>query len=218
MDAQSELQCRWWYRLLRVILLPLYALVLVVTLWLIYDGYHPRKLVDEGRSLIVCDNGEAYPASGPDYFLDVGAQLSGPDAGTAKNLCAYGTAQAPSEGTVTVVMPDGGNIMGVPHPGVDGPHLMLRYRKYHGGRLAKNVINAFPESKNGKRVLEFAQLFNFNVKVAWTTEGGWTVAFLYMAVAWILIHVAFVTARGAVLYVAVGRFLPKAGLRGWLTL
>jgi hypothetical protein len=71
--AQSEptrLESKWWYRLLRVILLSLYGLVLIVTLGLIFGEEHPRNLVDAQRSLIVCDDGKTYPKRGANARRD----------------------------------------------------------------------------------------------------------------------------------------------------
>ena len=47
-------------------------------------------------------------------------------------------------------------------------------------------------------------------------EGSWAKALAYMAIAWLIIHLAFVALRGAIIYVAVGKFLPVRGLRGWI--
>jgi len=63
-EHAKGLESKWWYRLLRVILIPLYGLVLFVTLWLIYIEEHPRSVTDEQRSLIVCDDGKTYPVAG----------------------------------------------------------------------------------------------------------------------------------------------------------
>jgi hypothetical protein len=49
-------------------------------------------------------------------------------------------------------------------------------------------------------------------------EGSWAKTLSYMAIGWLVVHVAFVTVRGAVLYVSVGRFLPAPGVRSWLLL
>ncbi len=48
-------------------------------------------------------------------------------------------------------------------------------------------------------------------------EGNWGMIAWDVAVAWLIIHLVFVAVRGAVLYVAAGKFLPVQGLRGWLT-
>jgi hypothetical protein len=40
--------------------------------------------------------------------------------------------------------------------------------------------------------------------------------FVQMALGWVIIHIAIVTLRGAVLYVAMGRFLPSNRLKSWL--
>ena len=53
---------------------------------------------------------------------------------------------------------------------------------------------------------------------AYRPDGKWGMIAWDVATAWLIIHLVFVAVRGAVLYVAVGRFLPVRGLRGWLTL
>jgi hypothetical protein len=68
------------------------------------------------------------------------------------------------------------------------------------------------------QVAQFQALHNYKVKEAFRTEGSWAKVVAYMAIGWLTIHLAFVALRGAVLYVAVGRFLPVSGLRGWLML
>lgn len=227
--AQSEptrLESKWWYRLLRVILIPLYAVVLLTTLWIIYGEYHPRKVFDQG--MIVCDDGKSYRLAAIGYVspLEPGEQLTGSDADAARNLCSYGQTSAPSEGLGTVKMPDGALITGVPLPAIDpktgerisgtgtkGPDLMARYQRWRDS-LAKEA----PPSFSVDRTQPFQAFHSYTVNMAFRTEGSWAKTVSYMAIAWLVIHLAFVMVRGAVLYVAVGRFLPVSGLRGWLTL
>lgn len=243
-DQPRSLKSRWWYRLLRVILIPSYGLVLVVALWLIYDDNHPRNVTDEQRSLIVCDDGKSYPLAEvwapytyiPDFipggpwrnplthigdllrswrtgkrsgtFTDQDI-LSTEDESAARNWCSYGQALIPSDGLATVKMPDGPRVTGVPVRGTTQSDLMARYQRWRSDPFSQVIAD---------ETLQFQALHSYTVKVQFYTEGSWAKVLWYMAIAWVVIHLAFVVVRGAVLYVAVGRFLPVSGLRGWLTL
>ncbi len=268
-EQAKGLESKWWYRLLRVILLPLYGLVLLVALWLIYNGDHPRNLVDAQRSLIVCDDGKTYPVAAvwaPDTLVPddpwrnplthIGDQLRswrnrafreddilstgavpipggaiiGGDDSAARNWCSYGQASIPSEGLVTVHISDEGEITGVPIASTKGgrldPDLMARYQRWLISHLVqvpappKGYVRIDP--RTGERIadetLQFQALHSYTLKAAFNTEGSWGTMLWYMAIAWLVIHLAFVAVRGAVLYVAVGTFLPVRGLRGWLLL
>ena len=105
-------------------------------------------------------------------------------------------------------MPDGTSVAGVRVSGTSKSALMARYQQW------RSSIPPLPKGS----VLHFQQLHSYTVKAAFKTEGSWAEVLLSGAVAWLVIHLALVTVRGAVLYVAVGRFLPVGGLRGWLTL
>lgn len=257
-EQAGNLNGKWWYRLLRVILLPLYAVVLLVVLSLIYDDKHPRNgSLDVQRSVIVCDDGKTYPlAATGDYFaadasrdqgggplavvsqapvIIPGEQLTGDPAEKARCLCCYGQTETPSKGLATVKMPDGTYINGVPLALAGtppGPHLVARYRRWQNSQAAHPAEPTLPQQtftdvqpapsldlRAGLvPVLQFQALHAYTVKLAFKTEGSWAEALLYMAIAWLVIHLATVMVRGAVVYVATGQFLPVAGLRGWLTL
>jgi hypothetical protein len=220
----TALESKWWYRLLRVILLTTYVLVLVAAQALIYSENQPRHVWDMERSLIVCDGGKSYSFSsiGHGYVL---TPLTSSDAEVAQSLCAYG----PNEGLVTVKMPDGTRVTGVPYPAVSKSDLMVRYQQSDwlaahtpktdsGAMSSPNTVPIPKGAIIGAEFVEFKKLHSYTVQAAFKTEGSWAKTVSYMALAWVAIHLAFVALRVAVLYVAVGRFLPVSGLRGWLTL
>ena len=236
-EQNTRLESKWWYRLLRVILLTTYVPVLVVALGLIYSENQPRHVRDMERSLIVCDDGKSYS------FTSVGGYVLTPltssDAEVAHSLCAYGQAVLPTEGLVNVEMPDGTVVTGVPyHPGSKSD-LMARYQRWLGSKRASAQTDWFaahaPKKDSGaisnpntvpipkgativNEEVEFKTLHTYTLKVALKAEGSWAKTVSYMAIVWVTIHLAFVALRGAVLYVAVGRFLPVGGFRGWLVL
>jgi len=246
MTSDTTLESKWWYRLLRVILIPLYGLILFVTLWAIYGEYHPHRVFDLGRSTIACDDGKAWPLSATGYVLSLepGNYLDQDEAAKAKSLCAYGMASAPSDGLSTVhieystndspvpsshdaalwllrkrVGASGVAITGVPisqmRPNLRESEVWRRYQRW----LGSSAPTVRPENyQNRELILEYATLYGYTVKSAFTEEGAWVKTLSYMVLAWLLIHLALVTLRGAVLYVSVGTFLPAKGLRGWLTL
>jgi hypothetical protein len=251
-EQPKGLESKWWYRLLRVTLLPLYGLVLLVTFLLIYGGNRPYHVLDSQKSFIVCDDGKTFRLSelGYVYLSEPGEQLSRDDADRARNLCSYGETSAPSEGLETVEMPDGAHIEGVPLEGywdaiahkyggweidpktgermtkVKKADLGALYQRWlaspagQASQLEDRKIEAEARGKfTGVRsILQFPALHTYTLKAAFNTEGSWARMFSYMAIAWLAIHLAVVMVRGAVLYVAVGRFLPVSGVRGWLTL
>ena len=94
--------------------------------------------------------------------------------------------------------------------------LTARYQRWRGS--LGNQVPAPEDWFERNAELEFQSLHSYTVKAAFKTEGSWPKTISYMALAWLVIHLALVAVRGAVLYVAVGRFLPVSGLRGWLTL
>jgi hypothetical protein len=243
-EHPKGLETKWWYRLLRVILIPLYGLVLLWAFLLIYEDNHPSNAADEEKSLIVCDDGKSYRLSAIGYVsaLELGEQLTGSDADAARNLCSYGQTSAPSVGLGTVKMPDGVLIEGVPtderapvdqdalaqkHGVIEidpktgeviesaRPDLMARYQRWRDSYAKEFPPGVIPEWRLTR---PFQALHRYTVNMAFRTEGSWVKMFSYMAIAWLVIHLTLVMVRGAVLYVAVGRFLPVRGLRGWLIL
>ncbi len=211
-EQPKGLESKWWYRLLRVTLLTLYGLAVIPALYLIYDGKRPYIVTDSERSLIVCDDGGktySLAAIGATASVSTG-QLDDGYLYTANVTCnkvepTTNSFVPDAPVVVDVRMPDGTLIRGVPK-GTRKYEVMLRYQRWR-----RQAIIDVGE-------VEFRDTPGYAVKVAFKTEGSWAKALSYMAIAWVLIHVALVIVRGAVLYVAVGRFLPVAGFRGWLVL
>jgi hypothetical protein len=67
-------------------------------------------------------------------------------------------------------------------------------------------------------IAAYALILPWTLLLISEVEASWSTKVAYMAIGWAAIHVAVITLRGAVLYVVVGKFLPRAGLRGWLLL
>jgi hypothetical protein len=238
----TSLKSKWWYRLLRVVLIPLYCVVVLVTWGVIYGEYHRHRVFDLGGSTVTCDDGRTWPliATGYKYSWEPEEHLDEGEAERARNLCAYGKASGPGDLLGNVRMPDGVLITGVPFratpsrpgvrfdmstarpitpsdlPAIKGTDLMARYQRWRSSPR----IN--PET--GERIetpietVQFLELQHYTFNAAFRAEGSWAKTFAYMALAWLAIHFAVVIVRGAVLYVVVGSFLPTSGLRGWLTL
>jgi hypothetical protein len=159
-------------------------------------------------------------------FTDVQPILSESEARTARSLCTYGQVTVPSVGLEIVDMPDGGRITGVLVPAVPIPPGAVLVPIPKGVKTSSSKVPAALMSDlreryqrlGGHTYVQFQDLHEYTVKGGTKTEGSWPKTLAYMAVAWLVIHLALITLRGAVLYVAVGRFPPVSGLRGWLAL
>jgi hypothetical protein len=206
-EQNDSLKGKWWYRLLRVILISVYVTTLALTLDLIYNSYQPRTFTDTKNSVIVCDDGKTYPLIGSEYYLGDEPQLSEDHANTARSLCSFG---APFR-----IDPNTGERVQVLTPQQFARRVKGKYPEYQhlaDEELTRRVLAKYPEYRS------VVALHSYTVKLKFGTEGSWAEVIWHMAIGWLGAHLAIVVIRGAVLYVAVGRFLPTPGPRGWLVL
>jgi len=60
MKTLKELNLKWWYRLLKVVYTVSFLIFISIVFWVSWDKTTPKKIVDNDKTLLVCDSGKTY--------------------------------------------------------------------------------------------------------------------------------------------------------------
>ena len=72
LDKIKKLERKTWYRALKVVYILSFLVAVIFILYTVYEEKAPRKVVDQERSVIICDNGKEYIPDSEDYIGEIG--------------------------------------------------------------------------------------------------------------------------------------------------
>lgn len=82
---------KWWYRLLKVIYIVLLIMFVFSAITLSFSSYSPKKIYDNEKSFIVCDDGREFSLEENNVYLGISGRISTSDDKKFNSWCLDGS-------------------------------------------------------------------------------------------------------------------------------